>query len=401
MALEESSLPSEPLTFDAPEADSGTSAEHVSYSVDTTHFPKPIPIFGPLFGFNNKRYERILTQQCKSIMSSLQRPPNQDETNAIAYLAAKQMKIMSYGVSGGFVAGMWRAYDTRASWKYPFWKMGPNFNPSSVTIPGGLEILRGGAARAFHQIARTSFYGSNGVILGFLMAIPYSASVFAVGIMQDPRLKNLVEANRGKFEERVKKNVGRTEKSVEATNLTVSESRQNDFEDRDEIKDDDASPTGGQSLEGYKYTNYSGQPSNTYTKDSTPQAPAYSPRQPSWSRTAQKPKRENDSPGSFFGDDDASPTSSTDSQSTSTTSGSAWDRVRQNASSSSRSNYGGERFRGQQGRESSGADNYSFSSAEEEKQLAKDEAQKDFDARLERERQGGDFGGGGGGRRNW
>jgi hypothetical protein len=36
-------------------------------------------------------------------------------------------------------------------------------------------------------------------------------------------------------------------------------------------------------------------------------------------------------------------------------------------------------------------DSYSFSNSDEERQLAKTEAQKEFDARIERERQGRDF----------
>ena len=38
-----------------------------------------------------------------------------------------------------------------------------------------------------------------------------------------------------------------------------------------------------------------------------------------------------------------------------------------------------------------GREDYSFSSADSDRQLAKDEAQKKFDEQVERERQGGDF----------
>jgi len=51
-------------------------------------------------------------------------------------------------------------------------------------------------------------------------------------------------------------------------------------------------------------------------------------------------------------------------------------------------------------------DSFTFDEREEDRQLAKAEAQRDFDARIERERQGRDFaegsrGGGGGGGGRW
>jgi hypothetical protein len=51
-------------------------------------------------------------------------------------------------------------------------------------------------------------------------------------------------------------------------------------------------------------------------------------------------------------------------------------------------------------RRSEGEDSFSFSQGEEDKQLAKTEAQKEFDARLERERSGKDFDEGSG-RKRW
>ena len=46
-----------------------------------------------------------------------------------------------------------------------------------------------------------------------------------------------------------------------------------------------------------------------------------------------------------------------------------------------------------------GADSFSFSSSDQDGSLAKEEAQRVFDERLEKERRGGDFGSGGSGTR--
>jgi hypothetical protein len=46
-------------------------------------------------------------------------------------------------------------------------------------------------------------------------------------------------------------------------------------------------------------------------------------------------------------------------------------------------------------------DSFAFSKTEEERTYAKEEAQKEFDARVERERRGGDFSKGGGDQKRW
>ena len=51
--------------------------------------------------------------------------------------------------------------------------------------------------------------------------------------------------------------------------------------------------------------------------------------------------------------------------------------------------------------EGSTTGNFAFSKTEEERNYAKEEAQKEFDARVERERRGGDFSQGGGDQRRW
>lgn len=97
-------------------------------------------------------------------------------------------------------------------------------------------------------------------------------------------------------------------------------------------------------------------------------------------------RRNNNSSG-----DDASPQAAPAPRS----SGSAWDRIRAesaNSKSSPRqSPTNTPQVRNEQQEGSTLGDSFSFSSSDEERQLAKIEAQKEFDARVERERQGGDF----------
>lgn len=85
-------------------------------------------------------------------------------------------------------------------------------------------------------------------------------------------------------------------------------------------------------------------------------------------------------PADGFDYDDASPSAPT---------ASAWDRLRGNALSSP-GNKSPSAWSQSQAQQKQG-DDFAFSSTDEERQLAKTEAQADFDARVERERRGGDF----------
>ena len=135
---------------------------------------------------------------------------------------------------------------------------------------------------------------------------------------------------------------------------------------------------------------------------------------PRWKPQAKDPEPQD------FDFDDASPTGGAGA----TDPGSAWDRIRQDAvsgsssssssssgpgaPSSSKSNRPAGREGGWQGGErgqregSSEGDPFSFSSEERERGLAKEQSQREFDARVEKERRGGEFGdgdgSGGGGR---
>lgn len=95
------------------------------------------------------------------------------------------------------------------------------------------------------------------------------------------------------------------------------------------------------------------------------------------------------------------------SGSSSTTGGSAWERLRQqasqNASTTPSSRQPQTRVQGEQREGSTLGDSFSFSESDEERQLARSEAQREFDARMDREREGKDFSDDSnrGGRRRW
>jgi len=71
--------------------------------------------------------------------------------------------------------------------------------------------------------------------------------------------------------------------------------------------------------------------------------------------------------------------------------GSAWDRLRQGARGGQPPQPGGRAAQSESQQGSTIGDSFSFSAADENRQLAKAEAQRELDARIERERQGRDF----------
>ncbi|KAL8975872.1 MAG: hypothetical protein Q9205_008013, partial [Flavoplaca limonia] len=91
--------------------------------------------------------------------------------------------------------------------------------------------------------------------------------------------------------------------------------------------------------------------------------------------------------------DDASPTA--ENAVDQAQGGNAWDRIRRQAQNpTTGAKQKGPRWnpvRKEQQEGSTTGDSFAFSSDEEQRQLAKDEAQNEFDARVERERQGGSF----------
>jgi hypothetical protein len=91
--------------------------------------------------------------------------------------------------------------------------------------------------------------------------------------------------------------------------------------------------------------------------------------------------------------DDMSPTS--ENHESSSPQESAWDRIRRESASEQQQSSSVPRYNANQRQfERQGVspgDSFTFSATDEDKQLAKQEAQKDFDARVERERQGDDF----------
>lgn len=259
----------------------------------------------------------------------------------------------------------------------------------------------GGRAALAWQTLRVITYGYVGRGISRLLFGSYSATVSAVGELSDPRLKEVVSTLRKKSQER-RGALGGQSKQTDGTVPFPTPAGV-----RSRKQDDDASPTGGLYFDEVASDSTDG--GNT---DSTV-------REEEWSRRDQQPLSKAPIPSvtpeiperPFDEFDDSSPTGGQGTRADTTPQqGSAWERIRRGGSSageqtksswptaqekpsgqSGQSAWSKRRENSQEEQQSASGESFSFSKSKEERELAKSEAQKEFDARIERERRGGDF----------
>jgi hypothetical protein len=368
--------------------------QETSYHIDRSNFPRPIPIIGPLLGYNDQFFSKVLQAKVLNGSKALGRPLTQDEATAFAYWTAKQISIFSYGAPVGISWGSWRCYSTATTMRFPFWQ--PNLEKfQSDVFPPRLGILKGvRAVTAWHAL-RFVAYGACGNWFGQLFFGSYSMTVASVGELSDKRLKPFSDAIKSQAE----KKRGSLQGIPKPGPMGQQQTGNN--------QQDDASPSGGMFMEETMGNNDGGNASGT-TNQSRPWPAKTAPPQMPTQETPDQP---------FDAWDDASPAggqgvpADTSQPRPSRSSGSAWDRLRRGEKPpppGSRQQSGLRPFSNtqneaqrEQRQGSTLDDSYTFSKSEEERSYAKDEAQKEFDARVERERRGGDFSSGNGDQKRW
>ncbi|KAF4631370.1 hypothetical protein G7Y89_g6764 [Cudoniella acicularis] len=375
-------LPNSSRSDDDPFADSSPPSDSDPYSssyaevripTTTDGLPQPFPIFGRLFGDTDADFSKLLGWKIEQSKTVLHRPLTQPEIDAFAYWTARQISILSYSSPVALAAGLYRTYSTRLEFRFPFYK--PNlatFNTAVFPHPR-MAMVTGPRATIMWHIFRAFGYTSMASIFSKMFFGSYAASVGGVGEVTDKRLKAYVEAVRGQVQQRRGGLPGAMGK-VPAERVPKKQ-------------EDDASPTGGMFNEEVAESPY---------QEDVQQPPA-PPRPQTYPAPPSQPQSD-----SFDYFDNASPTASTVSSNTSlpTPTGSVWERVRRGerpptSSSQAPSQAQSKPSGSWEERRKSGDDSFSFSKTDEERNYAKEEQQKEFDARVERERRGGNFSAGG------
>lgn len=384
-------------------------------ALDLRNLPRPIPIFGPLFGFNKQLYEKVLKMRATEATKVLGRPITQDEAQALAYYSAKQISITSYGGPLGMFAAIFRAHQTRELFRFPFWQ--PNLEEYKFDSILGIKGPR--ATQAWHLV-RAAMYGIVGNFVGRIIIASYAVSVASVGELRDPRLKEYVD----RIRTNVQGTVGGATRGPHESGIIDGAGHEDAPTLRrhnQEEQADDASPTGGSYADEALALAKDGfatdaQVAAEEARSTSSQEHVRKPSPQDRFRPRQKAIQEIDdaSPSGgmgLMGDDEpaAAPT------------GSAWDRIRQQQgvvggtggqrgsswpSGRAQPQQNGAqnawtRPHAEQHGSSTMGDNFAFSKTDEERQTAKTEAQREFDERVERERRGGDFTSGSGDQRRW
>jgi hypothetical protein len=307
---------------------------------------------------------RLVNRGIAQASQALKRSPTQEEAEALAENICSADRTIFFGAATGLFFGMYLARRGMATFRFPFITPNPEwFNPDKL---GPLKRER---ARATWHIIRNTIYGSSGYLLGSLATASWAGVQFAAATATDTRLKDF---NRTMVEE-AKRKSGRILQGQNPAPQPRPMQRS-----KPDSWDDDMSPQGG-TLAGSDTGVLTDRQAQSQRSD-----PKWYPRPPlDLGKSAPQPRS---SEPSY---DDASPAASTPGES-------SWDRIRREAASEGSPNprpagspWSSDR-REQRGGSTPG-DSFTFSNSEEERQLAKGEAQKEFDARVERERQGKDF----------
>jgi len=388
--------------------DDGMSGQYKA-QVDLARLPRRFSLIGqrdhPDFMING------INEQAKFAQGILQRPLKQEEVDALAFHFAKSIRIASYGSPMGLVMGSVLAWRSNKQMKFPGWSP---FKEGSRFSKDAFGPLRGQMARLAWQSSRLSAYWLIGSILGQIFFGSYALSVSLAGRATDPRLKDFSEALRRRQQSGLGREatgqIGNQEAGPKGNETYEMARQRRDAQDmwkrrREQAmgqqksggQADDASPTGGMFADEYMDTKgssgFMGEDEVRQQADSRLNASRERRPQPSNEQSTRASRQ------------------STAEDSSPRTSGSSWDRLRQGAMSGEQKQSS---FRGMQPSESAGSrasarggdnattgDSFSFSKSDEDRQLAKSQAQSEFDRMVEREREGRDTGEGGGKRGRW
>jgi hypothetical protein len=385
---------------------------------DASSMPQPIPIIGPFIGFSSRALQFKADTTLKFAEKKLGRTLHPEEAQALAYHIYKLEKSKSYYAAGGASGGIYRWYATMSTYQYPFYK--PKVESIDVNKFGP---IKGPAANLARHTWRFGLYalvaGQMGSIIGQLIAQPIAAYETSI----DPKLEQFgaeikaASASDGRkneergrlIEERRKEFEARRDREKTGGMVPPYGSRGQERRQMQSNGDeDDMSPTAGNEPWGTSpsptsawgdFSEDSSQP-KSQRQQGSPSTDARTRRHAPYQSAQSAPPS-----SSLPFDDDASPTggvfhSETTNQQTQPLSRpgeSSWERLRRSAGNASSAGPSQQerisRFASSRPAASGSTvgDDFTFSEGQEQRDMERERSQREFDERLERERQGGDF----------
>lgn len=384
------SLTDEPYPSDNDPYSTSTAPGDLRLEIYFDQLPRPIPILAPVLGYSNKAFRETTVGYLQTAMAIAQQKLTQDEGMAMAYHIAKKQQIASYGAAAGLFAGVFRWYRGNDTFRFPFYTPNPEkFDPYKFWK------FKGPQAKAMWNGTRLLAFTILGKFLGELFAANYATASAAVNVQRDPRLADFNAVLKDKIKEaqaRRREQAGHESqpgRHIPAPTLST---------DNKSAGEDDMSPSAGNEA----WSDQDAYGSSGFGSETQERGVEVRPRISPYNNRSDVTSK------SSSYDDDASPTGgmfAAEAQNEKSSGGSAWDRIRKDAATGkvpqgqpSTPKSWSTPAQKEQKEGSTLGDSFSFSSTDEERQLAKSEAQREFDERIERERSGGDFNDG---RKKW
>jgi hypothetical protein len=315
-----------------------------------------LPAFAPLFGYTTDWHKTEVARVILEMSSHVRRLPTPAEADALAYHRSTFCSRAAYAPPAVLLTTAYFVYRGRRTFRFPFYTPKPaSFNPSYFPSASRPFLTGPTAVRLWHVLR----FGAYGLLFQFLVkgtVHSYATTTSLMGMVWDDRLKEMRQTPRQQQRERRRQDISQT-------------------------------------------PNESGEQAQQQLGQTQPQL---GQQPPTWQQPNQEsPAAPQDDDSFLF--DDASPVAQSQRQQPQRPSGSpnpppvqgsAWDRIRQRAKSEEGAPWNQGQQQNGESRGQPRTEQYTYSPGEQEKAYAKEQAQKEFDAMLERERRGvGESGG--------
>ncbi|KAI9803450.1 MAG: hypothetical protein M1833_000969 [Piccolia ochrophora] len=394
-----------PSSNDYPSSDPFGVARFTEYIQEQAN---PIPLFGPLSGWNKRRTTQVLTSDISLASRIVDRPLTMDEGKAIIELNGGAYQKTGFGAAIGLGVA-WFAAKRRERIAAQSFRDGKIARGIPFFKPDQLFTLRGPKALSAWALVRLTIYGYFGLKIGGAMTGAYGLTVSQRKLQADSRLEDFRRVRDSVPQARrqqivLEQQFGKKRPGTRPTGWGGDQPQADEHSDgrlqKGEdgmLSDEQAGATQAQNRAAWRRDQAPAddvQAQDNNTNDQDPFGNNYNDNSPTASSTGSS-SSSNDEVRSTW---DQIRRGAGASPSTPPPQRSPWPSNRSSPPQQPSRQSAWTRNRGQSTQDeqqegSTVGDSFSFSKTDEDRQLAKSEAQKAFDESVERERKGGDFSG--------
>lgn len=382
------------------DSDAYTSNAPSGQRYDASILPQPLPILAPLLGFSSGTIRFKTETTLKFAEMKIHRSLTPEEAQTLAGHLYQLEQTKSYFTAVGAGAGVYRWYSTWEQCRYPLYKPKPeDINPNKFLF------VKGHMAQYARQSWRFFCWAFVAGQLGKLVGQIYAQPIAAQATGNDPKLAQFAEDLKNSVSSDMARMTNRTartsaderraawEAAAKARSGANASSASPPGSPSSARKptpaDDDMSPTAGN--EAWPSSSDNSWADSSFSSETTQTNPPPQQHSTPFDQSRRRPTRRDN-------DDDASPTGGMfqdEVQSQSKPGESAWDRLRRGGVPTQQgpppSMNRRQPPRQEQREGSTLGDSFTFVDSDDDRRREKERAQREFDARIEQERQGKDF----------